>query len=105
MADPALTPMPQNLRDAFHFAILAVPPHWNGDDDPDAEFITFGGNPVTPSAICGFVMVYTDPMPGFIHEVLRELGYAGTDYSHVAGARFLMDLINERKANYWSRPS
>jgi hypothetical protein len=99
MADPALSPMPQSLRDAFHFAILNVPPRWNGED-PDAEFITLAGKPSTPSAVCALVMNYDDLMPEYIYEVLRELGYADPDHSHGAGARFLMALINERKAKY-----
>jgi hypothetical protein len=102
MADPALRPMPQSLRDAFHFAILNVLPRWNGED-PDAEFITLAGKPSTPSAVCGLVMNYDDLMPEYIYDVLRELGYADTDHSHGAGARFLMALINERKAKCQSR--
>jgi hypothetical protein len=99
MADPSLSPMPQSLRDAFHFAILNVPPHWNGED-PDADFIAFAGKPATPSEICGLVMKYGDLMPEYIYEVLRELGYADADHSHAARARFLMALISERKAKY-----
>jgi hypothetical protein len=41
---------------------------------------------------------FADPMPRFIHDALRELGYAEGDLSHAAGARFLMDLIERRKA-------
>ena len=94
--------MPHSLRDAFHFAILNLLPRWNGED-PDAEFITLAGKPASPSVICGLVMNYDDLMPEYIYEVLRELGYADPDHSHGAGARFLMALINERKAKYQSR--
>jgi hypothetical protein len=102
MADSSLSPMPHSLRDAFHFAILNALPHWNGED-PDTEFITLAGKPASPSAICGLVMNYDDLMPEYIYEVLGELGYADADHSHAAGARFLMALINERRAKYQSR--
>ena len=39
-------------------------------------------------------------MPQFIYDVLRELGYAEPDLSYAAGARFVIDLIKNRKALY-----
>jgi hypothetical protein len=52
------------------------------------------------------VTKFADPMPQFIYDVLRELGYAEGDLSHAAGARFLMDLIERRKALYrWAHQS
>jgi hypothetical protein len=39
-------------------------------------------------------------MPRFIYDVLRELGYPEGDLSYAAGARFVMDLIERRKALY-----
>ena len=43
-------------------------------------------------------------MPRYIYDVLLELGYAEGDLSHAGGARFLMGLIESRKALYrWVR--
>jgi hypothetical protein len=43
-------------------------------------------------------------MPQFIYDVLRELGYAEADLSYAAGARFVIELIENRKALYrWVR--
>jgi hypothetical protein len=67
--------IPTNLRDAFHFAVLSTPRHWSGED-PDPEIISLDLKPFTPSAICGLVTKYADPMPQYIYDVLRELGYA-----------------------------
>jgi hypothetical protein len=91
--------IPTNLRDAFHFAVLNTPRHWSGED-PDAEIISLDRKPFTPSVICGLVTKFADPMPRYIYDVLLELGYAEGDLSHAAGARFLIDLINERKVRY-----
>ena len=97
-------PIPASLRDAFHFAVLNTPLHWSGED-PDLEIISLDRKPFKPSAICGLVMQFTDPMPRHIYDVLRELGYPEKeDLSHAAGARFLMGLIERRKALYrWVR--
>jgi hypothetical protein len=46
------------------------------------------------------VTKFADPMPRFIYDVLRELGYSEGDLSHAAGARFLISLIENRKALY-----
>jgi hypothetical protein len=95
-------PIPENLRNAFHFAVLNTPRHWTGED-PDPEIISLDRKSFTPSAICDLVTKFADPMPRFIYDVLRELGYAEGDLSHAAGARFLMDLIERRKAlNRWA---
>jgi hypothetical protein len=95
--------IPTNLRDAFHFAVLSTPRHWSGED-PDPEIISLDLKPFTPSAICGLVTKFADPMPRFIYDVLRELGYPEGDLSHAAGARFLMGLIENRKALHrWAR--
>jgi hypothetical protein len=99
MVEPGPESIPTNLRDAFHFAVLNTPPHWSGED-PDAEIISLDRKPFTPSVICGLVTKFADPMPRYIYDVLLELGYAEGDLSHGAGARFLMDLINERKVRY-----
>jgi hypothetical protein len=41
--------------------------------------------------------------PGRAHISESELGYAEGDLSHAAGARFLMELIERRKAlNQWA---
>jgi|SRR5580700_4957614 hypothetical protein len=79
-------PIPGNLRNAFHFTVLNTPRHWTGED-PDPEIISLDGKSFTPSAICGLVTKFADPMPQFIYDVLRELGYAEGDLSHAAGAR------------------
>jgi hypothetical protein len=43
-------------------------------------------------------------MPRYIYDILRELGYPEADLSHAAGARFLLELIERRKALYrWAR--
>jgi hypothetical protein len=95
--------IPANLRNAFYFAILNTPRHWS-DEDPDAEVISLDRKPFTASAICGLVTKFADPMPRFIYDALRELGYAEEDLSHAAGARFLISLIENRKALYrWVR--
>jgi hypothetical protein len=88
--------IPTNLRDAFHFAVLCTPRHWSGGD-PDPEVISLDRKPFTPSAICGLVTRFTDPMPRFIYDVLRELGYPEGDLSYAAGARFVIALIENRK--------
>jgi hypothetical protein len=96
-------PIPENLRNAFHFAVLNTPRHWTGED-PDPEIISLDRKSFTPSAICGLVTKFADPMPRFIYDVLRELGYPEGDLSHAAGARFLMGLIENRKALHrWAR--
>jgi hypothetical protein len=78
---------------------------WTGED-PDPEIINLDGKSFTPSAICGLARKFADPMPRFIYDVLHELGYAEGDLSHAAGARFLMDLIERRKALYrWAHQS
>ena len=93
-------PIPGNLRNAFHFTVLNTPRHWN------PEIISLDGKSFTPSAICGLARKFADPMPRFIYDVLHELGYAEGDLSHGAGARFLMDLIERRKALYrWAHQS
>jgi hypothetical protein len=95
--------IPANLRNAFYFAILNTPRHWS-DEDPDAEVISLDRKPFTASAICGLVTKFADPMPRFIYDALRELGYAEEDLSHAAGARFPISLIENRKALYrWVR--
>ena len=95
--------IPASLRNAFHFAVLNTPLHWSGED-PDLEIISLDRKPFTPSAICGLVTQFADPMPRYIYDVLRELGYPEEDLSHAAGARFLMGLIERRKALYhWAR--
>jgi hypothetical protein len=95
--------IPTNLRDAIHFAILSTPRHWSGED-PDPEIISLDLKPFTPSAICGLVTKFADPMPQYIYDVLRELGYAEADLSYAAGARFVISLIENRKALYrWVR--
>jgi hypothetical protein len=95
--------IPPNLRDAFHFAVLCTPRHWSGGD-PDPEVISLDRKSFTPSAICGLVTNFAEPMPRYIYDILRELGYPEADLSHAAGARFLMDLIERRKALYrWAR--
>src|ERR1700746_601187 len=98
-------PIPENPRNAFHFVVLNTPLHWTSED-PDPEIISLDGKSFTSSAICDLVTKFPDPMPRFIYDVLRELGYAEGDLSHAAGARFLMDLIERRKAlNRWVRQS
>jgi hypothetical protein len=95
--------IPPNLRDVFHFVVLCTPRHWSGGD-PDLEVISLDRKPFTPSAICGLVTKFADPMPRFIYDVLRELGYPEGDLSYAAGALFVMDLIERRKALYrWAR--
>jgi hypothetical protein len=69
--------IPTNLRDAFHFAVLCTPRHWSGED-PDPEIISLDLKPFTPSAICGLVTKFADPMPQYIYDVLRELGLRGS---------------------------
>jgi hypothetical protein len=70
--------IPPNLRDAFHFAVLNTPRHWSGGD-PDAEIISLDRKLFTPSVICGLLAKFADPMPRYIYDVLRELGYAEGD--------------------------
>ena len=95
--------IPTSLRDAFHFAVLNTPIHWSGGD-PGLEIISLDRKPFAPSAICGLVTQFTDPMPRYIYDILRELGYPEGDLSYAAGARFLMGLIERRKALYrWAR--
>jgi hypothetical protein len=95
--------IPTNLRDAFYFAVLNTPRHWSGED-PDPEFISLDRKPFTASAICGLVTKFANPMPRYIYNVLRELGYAEGDLSYAAGARFVISLIENRKALYrWVR--
>jgi hypothetical protein len=95
--------MPTSLRDAFHFAVLNTPLHWSGED-PDPEIISLDRKSLTPSAICGLVTKFADPMPRYIYDILRELGYPEADLSHAAGAQFLLELIERRKALYrWAR--
>ena len=96
---PEDIPIPENLRDAFYFAVLNTPRHWTGAN-PDPEVVSLDRKLFTPSAICELVTKFADPMPRYIYDVLRELGYAEGDLSHAAGARFLIDLINERKVRY-----
>jgi hypothetical protein len=89
--------IPKSLRDAFHFAVLCTPRHWNGED-PDSEIISLDRKPFRPSVICGLVGKFADPMPRFIYDVLRELGYPEGDLSYAAGARFVMDVIERAPA-------
>jgi hypothetical protein len=57
-----------------------------------------------PSAICGFATKFADPMPRYIYDVLRELGYAEGEFSYAGGARFVIGLIEKRKRLYrWLR--
>jgi hypothetical protein len=88
--------IPENLRDAFYFAVLNIPRHWTGGD-PDPEVVSFDRKLFTPGAISELVTKFTDLMPRYIHDALRELGYAETDLSYAAGARFVIGLIENRK--------
>ena len=65
-------PIPENLRNAFHFVVLSTPRHWTSED-PDPEIITLDRKSFTPSAICGLVTKFADPMPRYIYDVLLEL--------------------------------
>jgi hypothetical protein len=99
MGEPEPESIPTSLRNAFHFVVLSTPRHWSGDD-PDPEVISLDRKPFPPSAICSFVTKFADPMPRYIYDVLRELGYAEGDLSYAAGARFVIGLIDNRKALY-----
>jgi hypothetical protein len=88
--------IPENLRDAFYFAVLNIPRHWTGGD-PDPEVVSFDKKLFTPSAICELATKFADPMPRYIHDALRELGYTEADPSFAAGARFVIALIENRK--------
>ena len=66
-------------------------------EEPDPDIISLDLKPFTPSAICGFVAKFADPMPRYICDVLRELGYAEGDLCYAAGARFVIGLIENRQ--------
>jgi hypothetical protein len=96
--------IPENLRDAFYFAVLNIPRYWTGGD-PDPEVVSFDRKLFTPGAISEFVTKFADLMPRYIHDALRDLGYAETDLSYAAGARFVIGLIENRKRlQQWVRP-
>jgi hypothetical protein len=95
--------IPENLRDAFYFAVLNIPRHWTGGD-PDPEVVSFDRKLFTLSAICELVTKFADPMPRYIHDALRELGYKEADLSYAAGAHFVIGLIENRKRlQQWMR--
>jgi hypothetical protein len=100
---PEDIPIPENLRDAFYFAVLNTPRHWTGAN-PDPEVVSLDRKLFTPSAICELVTKFADPMPRYIHDALRELGYTEGDLSYAAGARFVIGLIeNRKKLQQWVR--
>ena len=103
MGEPEPESIPTSLGNAFHFVVLSTPRHWTGDD-PDPEVISLDRKLFPPSAICGFVTKFADPMPRYIYDVLRELGYAEGDLSYAGGAQFVIGLIENRKRLYrWLR--
>ena len=96
-------PIPENLRNAFHFAVPSTPRHWTSED-PDPEIISLDRKPFTPSVICGLVTKFADPMPRYITDALRELGHTEADLSYAAGAHFVIGLIENRKRlQQWMR--
>jgi hypothetical protein len=90
-------PLPENLRDAFYFAVLNMPRHWSPGEDPDPEVVSLDRKLFTPGAICELVTNFADPMPRYIHDALRDLGYTEADLSYAAGAHFVIGLIENRK--------
>ena len=100
---PEEIPIPENLRDAFYFAVLNMPRHWSGTE-PDPEVVSLDRKLFTPSAICELVTKFADPMPRYITDALRELGHTEADLSYAAGAHFVIGLIENRKRlQQWMR--
>jgi hypothetical protein len=96
------TPIPKMLVDAFAEAVATTDHQWRGDD-PDAAIISLAGRPVPPTEVCSLATAFDDPMPDQVYKKLAELGFVSRDRSFEAGARFLRDVIKERKVEYESR--
>lgn len=96
-------PIPQPLVEAFAHAVALTDPDWHGENDPDRPDLSLDRRPAKPSEVCRFTMVFDDRMPDPIYDALCARGYFSKDHSFMAGARFLLGIIEQRKAEYLSR--
>jgi hypothetical protein len=105
MAEPSTNPLPLYLREAFHQAVMD---YWGWErGGPEPEVSLQQRPPCSISIVCSMVMNFDDAMPEDIYRALYNLDSAtdelAKDHSYRNGARWLLRLIDARKADYGRR--
>jgi hypothetical protein len=95
-------PLPLYLREAFH---QAVADYWGWQRDAaEPEVSLQQRRPCSISTVCSLVMNFDEAMPEDIYQALYKLDTStdelAKDHSYRNGARWLLRLIDARKADY-----
>jgi hypothetical protein len=102
----APAPIPTRLSEAFHRAVELY-------SDWSAAFaereVSIDGKPYSMSAVCRLLSGFSDQLPENVFDELRFLmrahqveikGHLAKDRSYAMGAKYLLELIDARKAAY-----
>jgi hypothetical protein len=102
MPKQSTDPLPRYLREAFH---QAVADYWGwerGTAEPEVSLEQ--RRPCSISTVCSLVMNFHEAMPEEIYQALYKLDTSteelAKDHSYRNGARWLLRLIDARKADY-----
>jgi hypothetical protein len=102
MPKQSTNPLPLYLREAFH---QAVGDYWGWERGaPEPEVSLQQRRPCSISTVCSIVMNFDEAMPDDIYQALYKLDTStdelAKDHSYRNGARWLLRLIDARKADY-----
>jgi hypothetical protein len=101
MAEELPDPIPSDLSEAFSSAIGEYSRWRRGESEP---VVSLDMQPVAISTICDRVSKFEAPMPDGLWHHLATVTRGGddlpNDQSYGSAARFLAQLIREKKANF-----
>lgn len=100
--EPSTYRLPLYLREAFH---QAVADYWGWErGTAEPEISLEQRHPCSISTVCSLVMNFHQAMPEEIYQTLYKLDTStdelAKDHSYRNGARWLLRLIDARKADY-----
>jgi hypothetical protein len=102
MPKHSTNPLPQYLREAFHQAVADYWEWERGTAEPEVSLEQ--RRPCSISTVCSMVMNFDEAMPEVICQALYKLDSStdelAKDHSYRNGARWLLRLIDARKADY-----
>jgi hypothetical protein len=103
MPKQSTNPLPLYLREAFH---QAVADYWSWERGAAEPEVSLQQRlPCSISTVCSMVMNFDEAMPQDIYHALYKLDTStdelAKDHSYRNGARWLLRLIDARKADYW----
>jgi hypothetical protein len=101
MAEESPNPITGELRDAFEESIGRYGNWRQGEPEPD---VSLKRQPYAISKVCGFVSKFEEPMPDGLWDLLATVTRGGdnlpNDQSYRSAARFLAQLVEERKVHF-----